>query len=90
VIQDGSIENMAKDIVGTPVTKLTSKRYAAEAKIDIRPMRRKAAKNTQTESRGVAAVESLVKSISRGNEVKQARVDLIYFDDSDLDEDEKK
>jgi hypothetical protein len=89
-VQDGSIENMAKDIVGTPVKKLTSKRKAAEAKIDIRPMRRKAGKITQTERRGFAAVESLVKSISRRNEVKQARVDLRYFDDSALDEDDKK
>jgi hypothetical protein len=58
--------------------------------VDERPMGRKAAKNAQTESRGVAAVESLVKTISKGNEVKQARVDLLYFDGSDLDEDDRK
>jgi hypothetical protein len=31
-----------------------------------------------------------VKTISKGNEVKQARVDLLYFDGSDLDEVDRK
>jgi hypothetical protein len=80
----------ARHIVAPPMRTPTSKRDAAEAALDEREMGRKAAKNAQTESRGVAAVESLVKTISKGNEVKQTRVDLLYFDGSDLDEDDRK
>jgi hypothetical protein len=80
----------ARHIVAPLVRTPASKRGAAEAILDERPMGRKAAKNAQTESRGVAAVESLVKTISKGNEVKQARVDLLYFDGSDLDEVDRK
>jgi hypothetical protein len=80
----------ARHIVAPLVRTPASKRGAAEATLDERPMGRKAAKNAQTESRGVAAVESLVKTISKGNEVKQARVDLLYFDGSDLDEVDRK
>jgi hypothetical protein len=80
----------SKHRVAPPGRTPTSKRDAPEAALDERPMGRKAAKNAQTESRGVAAVESLVTTISKGNEAKQVRVYLLYVDGSDLDGGDRK
>jgi hypothetical protein len=64
------------------------KKRDAAAAIDERPIGRKEAKMAQVDIRGVAAVESLARTISQVNEAKQARVDMLYFACSDMDEED--